>query len=77
MDTLVDDEDRNVRKNLAGNPSLHKEHMDTLVDDEDKWVRWNLAMNTSLHKEHIDKLANDKDELVLNKIKNHPNYKSP
>lgn len=73
LETLINDNDPAVRRNIAMKNKLTRNMFDSLIEDKDASVRNRLIYNKNIPKDLLQKLASDKElfvrENAINKIK--------
>ena len=72
IEELVENEDWQVRKEVANNPKAPAEVLRKLVEDEDKEVRYKVINNPSTPVDILKKLADDKDKGVRKEVTKNP-----
>ena len=61
LNELATDEDKDIRKVVAGNANTAVEVLDRLAEDDNWGVRWAVAGNTNTRGEALNRLATDKE----------------
>ena len=72
IEELAEDEDKDVRKEVAYNPNTPVEVLRKLADDENEHVRWGAIRNPNTPVELLRKLAEDKDERLRYEVARNP-----
>lgn len=73
LSQFVNDEDGDVRIELAGNPNMPSTALEQLAIDEDRRVRWGVAKNPNTPTIALEQLATDQDLFVRQSVARNPN----
>ena len=73
IEELAEDEDKDVRKEVAYNPKTPVEVLRKLAGDENEHVRWGAIRNPNTPADILRELAEDKDERMRYEVSRNPN----
>ena len=73
IEELAEDEDKDVRKEVAYNPKTPVDILRKLAGDENEHVRWGAIQNPNTPVEILRELAEDKDERMRYEVARNPN----
>lgn len=73
IEELAEDEDKDVRKEVAYNPKTPVKVLRKLAGDENEHVRWGAIRNPNTPADILRELAEDKDERMRYEVSRNPN----